>query len=414
MQFQGQLSALRHRQFLKYWLGSFTSVGATQLQVMGLGWLVWELSSSSLMLGYLGAAAGIPAAALTVFGGALADRLDKRLVLMVTSLLTAALLALLTYLDYTELVQVWHVIVITGAISVVTGFDWPVRQSIFPSLIERSDMMSAVALTTVIWQATRMVMPAFGGIVIAVADTWLLFALCSAGFLTMFLVLLTIEVRSSLIKTQHSTLGQIREGLRFIVHAPEFLILITLSYAMCFFATSYMQLMPAFADMLSANEQEFGYMLSIGGIGAVVGTIISSSLQHSTRLGRVMLYAAIIYCLFIYLFAAVCLLDSQYSYLAALAMIFLSGTFNSIFMITSTGVLQLEVPDELRGRVMGLHAITYNMLPLGALFTGAIASISNPSLGLGVSTTIVIIYLIWILLKRPDIRNIDGTTLGNG
>ena len=235
------------------------------------------------MLGYLGAAAGIPAAALTVFGGALADRLDKRLVLMVTSLLTAALLALLTYLDYTELVQVWHVIVITSAISVVTGFDWPVRQSIFPSLIERSDMMSAVALTTVIWQATRMVMPAFGGIVIAVADTWLLFAICSAGFLTMFLALLTIEVRSSLIKTQHSTLGQIREGLRFIMHAPEFLILITLSYAMCFFATSYMQLMPAFADMLSANEQEFGYMLSIGGIGAVVGTIISSSLQHSTQ-----------------------------------------------------------------------------------------------------------------------------------
>ncbi len=411
MHFRGQLSALRHRQFLKYWLGSFTSVGATQLQVMGLGWLVWELSSSSLMLGYLGAAAGIPAALLTIFGGALADRLDKRLVLMGTSLLTAALLAMLTLLDKTELVEVWHVIFITAAISVVTGFDWPVRQSIFPSLIERSDMMSAVALTTFIWQATRMVMPAFGGIVIAYADTWLLFAICSAGFFLMFLVLLSIQVQATVTARSHSTLQQISEGFRFIVNTPEFFFLITLSYAMCFFATSYMQLMPAFADLLSATEQEFGYMLSIGGIGAVVGTLMSSNLQHSQQLGKAMLYSAIIYCLFIYLFAAVCLLDWEFAYLLALAMIFLSGTFNSIFMITSTGVLQLEVPDELRGRVMGLHAITYNLLPLGALFTGAIASFSNPSMALGISTTIVLVYLIWILIKRQDIRNINGTAL---
>ena len=180
------------------------------------------------MLGYLGAAAGVPAAALTIFGGTLADRLDKRFDLMVTSLLTAALLGLLTYLDYTDLVQVWQVIMITGAISIVTGFDWPVRQAIFPSLIERSDMMSAVALTTVIWQGTRMVMPALGGIIIAVADTWLLFAFCSAGFFTMFLVLLTIKIHSVVVKTQHSTLSQIKEGLRFILHSPEFLILITL------------------------------------------------------------------------------------------------------------------------------------------------------------------------------------------
>ena len=227
----------------------------------------------------------------------------------------------------------------------------------------------------------------------------------------MFLVLLTIKVQSAVVRSQHSTLDQISEGLRFILHSAEFMILITLSYAICFFATSYIQLMPAFADMLSANEKEFGYMLSVGGIGAVVGTIISSNLQKSRRLGRVMLYSAIIYCLFVYLFAVICLLEWPYAYLAALTMIFLSGTFNSIFMITSTGILQLEVPDQLRGRVMGLHAITYNMLPLGALFTGAIASFSNPSIALAISTSVVLLYLLWILLKRGDISGIDGKKL---
>ena len=105
-----QFTALRHRQFLKFWLGSFTSVGATQLQVMGLGWLVYELSNSSLALGYLGAAAGLPAIVTTLFGGALADQIDKRRLLIVTSALTATLLALLAYLDWAGVVQVWHVI----------------------------------------------------------------------------------------------------------------------------------------------------------------------------------------------------------------------------------------------------------------------------------------------------------------
>ena len=138
---------------------------------MGLGWLIYELSGSSLALGYLGAAAGFPALLTTLFGGALADRINKRHLLMVTSALTALLLALLAFLDFAEIVEVWHVIAIAGAISLVTGFDWPVRQAIFPELIDREDMMSAVSLTTVIWQATRMVMPALGGIIIAVSDT---------------------------------------------------------------------------------------------------------------------------------------------------------------------------------------------------------------------------------------------------
>ena len=408
MQFSGQLSALRHPQFLKYWLGSFTSVGATQLQVMGLGWLIYELSQSSLVLGYLGAAAGIPAALLTIFGGALADRLDKRMVLITTSLLTSALLGLLAYLDLAGLVQVWHVIAITAAISVVTGFDWPARQAIFPSLIDRSDMMSAVALTSVIWQATRMAMPVFGGMIIAWSDTWVLFTMCSVGFFLMFIVLLSLEVQAPPPEIKHSTLNQITEGLHYILNAKIFLILITLSYALTFFAASYMQLMPAFADMLDADERQFGLLLSIGGIGAVTGTVISSNLQHSQHLGKIMVYAALTFCAFVYLMALAAWSGVQYAYVLTLAMILIAAVFNSIFMVTSTGILQLEVPDELRGRVMGFHAITYNMLPLGALFTGAIANRTNPSMALAIATTIVVFYLLWILATRDDITGIDG------
>ena len=406
-----QLTALRHKQFLKYWLGSFTSVGATQLQIMGLGWLVYALSDSSLMLGYLGAAAGLPAIVTTLFGGALADQIDKRMLLIVTSVLTAVLLALLAYLDWAETVQVWHVIAIVAMISVITGFDWPARQAIFPSLIDREDMMSAVALTTVIWQATRMVMPALGGLIIAISDTWLLFAFCSAGFFLMFLILLDLKVAPSPAPSQQSTVSQIVEGIRFIITDRNFLILISLSYAVFFFASSYIPQMPAFAGMLNIDEKGYGYLLSITGVGAVVGTVISGTLQGSHRLGLAMLLSGLTFCGFIYLFALVCWLGVPGAFYFALGILFSASIFSSIFMITTTTVLQLEVPDRLRGRVMGFHGISYNLFPLGALLVGAIAEVSNPSVGITVSTTIFVVYVFWVLVTQPDIRKLDGKAL---
>lgn len=411
MEFTGRLSALKHPQFFKYWLGSFTSVGATQLQVMGLGWLVYELSHSALALGYLGAAAGFPAIMTTLFGGALADRVDKRLLLMITSLIIAALLALLAALDYAGVVTVWHVIAIAAAISFINGFDWPTRQAIFPALIDREDMMSAVALTTIIWQATRMVMPAFGGILLAYADTWVLFVCCSAGFFFMFLVMLTIAIKKTQPLVQQSTLHQIAEGIRFIWHDRTFLVLISLSYTIFFFASSYMQLMPAFSDLLGVGERGYGYLISVTGIGSVVGTLLSGSLQKSRLLGAAMLVSALVFCLFTYGFALSTYLTFSGAYTVALGVLFAASIFSSIFMITSTTVLQLEVPDQLRGRVMGVHAISYNMFPLGGLFAGSIATATNAPLAITISTTIFLVFLFWVMATQAGIRSIDGTTL---
>lgn len=406
-----QFRALRHKQFRNYWLGSFTSVGATQLQVMGLAWLVYELSDSALMLGYLGAAMGFPAVLTTLFGGALADQFNKRRLLEVTSILTCLLLALLSWLDWSGQVQTWHAIAIAGGISVVTGFDWPARQAIFPALIEREDMMSAVALTTIIWQATRMVMPALGGIIIAASDTWVLFSLCSLGFFFMYLVLINIEVRADPVAIKQSTWNQIKEGISFILTTRTFYVLLGLSYALFFFGMIYMQLMPAFIDMLGVGEQGYGYLLSVTGLGAVTGTAVSGALQNSNRLGLGMLLSAAIFCFFIYLFALVCYLQISGAYYVSLFVIFAAAIFSSIFIVTSTTVLQLEVPDALRGRVMGFHAITYNLAPLGALVGGAIAEATNPSVAVSLMVSILLGLVFWILVAQHQIRRIDGQLL---
>ena len=181
--------ALGFPRYRKFWFASLTSVGATQLITLAQGWLVFELSGSALQLGILGAAVAAPNIAMTLIGGVVADRFDKRLILVWTSGAIASLLALLAWLDYSDSVRVWHVLAVAAAVSLITGLDWPARVSIFPQLIDRPAFMSAVALNSIIWQATRMAMPALGGIIIAASDTWVLFVLGSCGFLIMMIVI---------------------------------------------------------------------------------------------------------------------------------------------------------------------------------------------------------------------------------
>jgi len=414
VEFSGRLSALQHTQYRRYWLGSFASIGATQLQVMGQGWLLFELTNSSLMLGYLGAATAIPAIAMTLFGGALADQLDKIKVLMTTSLLVALLLITLAILDFTNLVAAWHVILIAGLISFVSGFDWPTRQAIFPLLIKRQDMMSGVALNSIIWQSCRMMMPAFGGIIIAFSDTWVIFCLCAAGFIIMFLVISGLKLNSSPISQIYSsTLQKVAEGLRFILTNKNFLVLISLSYAGMFFVSSYMQLMPAFSEILDAGETGYGFLISITGVGSVMGTILVGSFQESRRLGLVILGSAFLSGTFVYLFSAATsyMLDSGYAYLVAGFAAFTISMFSSIFMITSMTVLQLQVPDSLRGRVMGFHGITYSLMPLGGLLAGFIATFTSTPTAVAICATVYLVIVLFIAMSQIHIRQIDGSAI---
>jgi len=227
----------------------------------------------------------------------------------------------------------------------------------------------------------------------------------------MFLILLTLKVAPSAAASQQSTRSQIVEGIRFIMTNRNFLILISLSYAVFFFASSYMPLMPAFADMLNVDEKGYGYLLSITGVGAVIGTVISGSLQKSPRLGLAMLLSALIFCVFVFLFALVCWLGIAGAFYFALGILFSASIFSSIFMVTTTTILQLEVPEHLRGRVMGFHGISYSLFPLGALLVGTIANVSNPSVGISISTTIFVAYLLWVSVTQPGIRKIDGRAL---
>ena len=412
-----RFGALRLAPFRRYWLGSAASVGAFQLLIMGQGWLVFELSGSPLHLGFLGAASSIPTIAAALVGGVIADRVDRRRMIIVTSASIACLLALLAALDGSGVVAVWHVLAIAGAIALIVGFDFPSRQAFFPSLITREHMMSAVALNSMLWQVSRMFIPALGGVVIALSGTWVVFAAGAAGFIAMSRVMAGFAPTPAAqipLAVGHSG-RQFLDGFRFVASRRMFASLMLLTYATTFFGISYVQLMPAFARLLGVSEAGYGLLLSVTGIGSVTGTMIVAPLQKSPRLGRVLLVSLMCGAAALIAFnVCVALLPGRVTgYVLALGCATAAAMCISMFIVTSMTLMQLAVPDGLRGRVMGLYSICFSLIPLGGLLGGVVAAVTSPpfagALNAGVLAAVVAI----VAVTQPALRRLDGSGPGS-
>jgi MFS family permease len=400
--FAGNLGALRHPLYRRYWLGSLGSVSGTQFVTLAAGWLVvFELGGSPLDLGYIGGATAVPTIVVNLFGGVLADRMDRRRLLIATSVVTALLLALLAALDATGAVEIWHVVAISAALGLVYGVDWPVRNAFFPQLIEAEQMISAVALNSVMWQATRIVSPAIGGVAIAVFGTEVVFAAGAIGFAAMLVVLLTLDVAAAPPVARRDVLGELVEGVAFIARTRLFAALILLTYATTFFGFAYVFLMPLMAAELEVGSASLGFLYSMLGIGSVSGTLLSFRLQRAP-LGGVMLGASLASSVFILAFAA-----SPF-YLLSVAMVFGGGLTNSIFFITSMTAMQLRVPDALRGRVMGIHSITFSMIALGGLLGGAVANVSDVRVAVALGALLLAASTLSVALTQPEVRGLSA------
>lgn len=394
--------------YRRYWLASLASVGATQLINLGQGWLIYELTGSALHLGLLGAAAALPNIVMTLLGGVIADRFDRRRIMMATSSSIGSLLLLLAWLDMSGQVSVWHVLTIAALVSLITGVDWPARIALYPALIDRSAFLSAVALNSFIWQVTRMAMPALGGLVIAITDTWVVFLISALGFLVMLLVIASLPPQPA--GTGHGTpWQQMQEGIRFIHHQPLFRWLILLTFIGMFFSQSYIQIMPAFADLLGGGEAAFGYLLSAGGVGSVVGTLLVGSIQGHRHLGRLMLGGAALAAVTTLLFG---LIANSGVFLLGLLTTFLAAAFASVFLISSMSVMQLSVPDTLRGRVMGIHAMGFSLMPLGGLLIGALAETLGAPTAVVLGSSVYLLSILAIAVREPFIRRLSGHELG--
>jgi MFS family permease len=401
-----KLGALSNAKYRRYWLGSLASVGAIQIVTMAQGWLIVDkLGGSTTDIGILGGATAIPTILVSLFGGVLADRVDRRMLIMAVSIASTALLMLLAVLDATGVVQIWHVVAIASAQGLVMGFDGPVRSSYFPLLIERKRMSSAVVLGTVMWQFSRLVTPIIGGILITFGGTQTVFFVGVLGWASMLVVMISLRVSSPPVEKSRNVLGDIVEGVKFILSRRDFVLLIGLTYSTHFFGMQYIQLMPFFAKRFEREADGFGIMLSTLGLGALAGTFTVGRIRAHPRVGYFMLGGTITFT------AAVVSFAFSPSFYIALGFLFVGGLANTIFFVMAMTALQLRVPEGMRGRVMGIYTITFSFIPLGGVMGGYVASVYDERVAVAVGSAILASIFVIVGITQPIVRNLNGSNL---
>ena len=402
------LTALRHPGFRRFWTGMVASVLGFQIMTVAQGWLIYDLTDSELALGYVGLAAGLPAIVLNLFGGVIADRVNQRILLMITQMISSLGMLALAVLTLMGLVEPWHIIASAFLIGSVQAFDTPTRQALFPHLIEREDMLNAVALNSMVWQGTRVIGPAIGGVIIGtrlgVAPG---FFAPFLGFLLMAVMISTLRLPPIKRAGSGSLFSDMAQGVNFVRTNSIFAFLIGMTFFNSIFGMSYIFMLPVFArDIFEVGSAGLGILHAVSGVGAVLGTLITASLGNFRHKGMLLLGGAVLFGAFLMLFAAA---GSIFVFFPlSLVFIFCAGVSASMYMITIMSTLQLMVPNELRGRVMGIYGMTWSLLPMGAMQSGAIAEYTSAPLAVAVGGGAVILFAVVMGLGNRRVRTLSG------
>ena len=402
--------ALHYPAYRAFWLGLLASVSGYQMFRFGQFWLIYQLTGSPLPLGYVGLANGVPAVCLNLFGGVFADKFDQRRLIMVTQSLTASFIFVLATLTLLEAVQVWHIVVIAFCAGAVESFDQPARQSLYPHLIDRKIMGSAVALNSCIWQGTRIIIPAVAGCIIAWAGTAAAFYLGGLGFLTMATMIYSLRVPPITRRARGSAAHDIREGLTFIRRNSIFSFLIAMTFFNSFFGMAYITLMPVLAvAILHVGAKGQGLLMGMGGVGALLTTLWLSSRSDVGSKGWLIIGGGVMSGLSVAAFG----LTSAFvgSFALALAIMFVMGICNTTYNTSIQSSLQMLVPDHMRGRVMGFYGMTHNITPVGGMLASALADLITAPLAIAAGGLAVAAFAIGPAMTNPAVRNL-GALLG--
>lgn len=395
-------SALRHRNFQLYFGGQLISVAGTWMQIVAQGWLVYQLSKSELTLGIVGFASAIPALLISPWGGVVVDRMPKRTLLVITQAAAMVLAFILAALTFTGLVQVWHVVALSAALGVVNAFDGPGRQAFVVEMVGRDELANGIALNSMMFNGARVVGPALAGLLLAAVGASWCFFLNGASFLAVIVGLLAMKISSPyFVRQSASPWQQLREGLAYVYRQANIFALLLLALIFSVFGISYGTILPAFVDkVLQAGPSAFGAVNAATGLGAVIGAFIIARYGDRKQRGRWLMWANLAFPFILIAFAY------TPNFYLSLALAFGLGVgFMLQFTLINT-LLQMNVADAMRGRVLSLYTITFfGFAPFGNLAIGLLAE----SLGLGptmaLSALVALILATAVILIVPRLRH---------
>ena len=365
-------AALKGRNYCLYWFGLVFYVLGHRAEYMTFAWMTWEVSRDPMSLAYLGLAQGVPLVLFQLFGGVLADRINRLRLLVATQTLIALTLSAAFALTLFGLASLEHLLVLAALSNTFRAFDEPSRMALIPQLIERERLPNAIALGSIPWQAGRMIGPSITGVLIAAFGGAVGFGMAAAASYIALFLYSRLRVRGDTrAHDGRHVLQQFVDGLRFVAHNFVFTSLIALALFNSLFAMSYLTLLPIYADSyFHAGPTGYGLLNAAHGTGALFGSLTVATIAHLTlRRGTALLVTATALGCLLIVFSR-----SQAMWLA-LAVLVLVGFCNTFYLMQVNTYLQQHVPDQLRGRVMSLYSLCWNLLPLGGLLAGALAAV---------------------------------------
>ncbi len=387
------------------------SVNAFQIFMFTESWITHELNESPEALGLLGLFTALPTILLNLFGGAIADRFNKKIMITICQSLTLIGVILFAFLYHINFMEYWHIYFFAAAGGAINAFELPARMSYYPLLISKQAMPSAVAMNSLTWQGTRVVAPAIAGLLIAAFGGTSTLIVCCLGFLIMIFFLNLTNVKLSTMKKTGNPLQDIIDGLSFIYQNKLFLTIISYSFFLGFFGWVYMIMMPYMAvQVLEVSSTGTGVLLTAAGCGAVIPTIIFAKAGINNR--RLGISAGSFFSGVAIILFAFTSYQFQNFYLAMVC-VFVIGLSSSIYMLSAISAIQLNVPDRLRGRIMGIYTITYSIVSLGGLYSGLVGGFLDRQLGIehigvpisiGVGGSIVVIGAVCIFLFNKSLK----------
>jgi MFS family permease len=366
--FAATFTALRHRNFRLLWISLLVSNSGTWLQSVAQDYVVYKLTGRALDLGLVNIVRAVPLILLAFVGGTIADRVDRRRMLLFTQTAFAVLAVVLGVLVQTQLVRVWHVVLLSFLGAVLLAFDQPARQSLLPALVPKEDLANAIALNSVTYTGAAAIGPALAGPLVAVVGLPAAFYLNAFSFSAVLFAVGAMRLPASrkpqnTDKEPESVAAAIASGIRYVAASPALVLLVGLLIAFSFFAAPYQSLLPVFNGRLfGGSVQSLGWLRAAPGVGALIGGIYLAQGAQSSDKKRLIIVGGLGFCATILLFSWCGLLP------LALIALFGAGAFSTVFTSTVQTLLQRIADDQMRGRVMSLFTIcVLGMWPLGSL-----------------------------------------------
>ncbi|MGC2019840.1 MAG: MFS transporter [Candidatus Sulfotelmatobacter sp.] len=388
--------AFQYRDFRLMWFGACTSSIGTWMQIVAQGWLIYRLSHSAFLLALDQFLGGIPIFLFSLIGGVVADRVERRKILLGSQYVQMLSAGVLTILVTTGLVHVWQILCLSFVSGFAQAFGGPAYQALIPMLVDREDMPNAIALNSIQFNVAVMVGPALAGLVLArFGEKWC-FGLNALSFLAPIVSLSMITARFLPVKTSESMFNSLKQGIRFTRKQASMEALIVLAFCMTALGMPMRTYIPVFVkDIFHRGPETYGNLLALMGLGSILGSLSIASAGNMQRKGLVALGA--LFCLG----AGISGFALSKSVRASGAILVLVGASMMAVFATVNSLVQLITTNEMRGRVMSVYNFAFRGgMPLGNLLSGWLVPLFTAPVVLGVNGLLLVLLALYFLLVQ--------------